>query len=528
MAYGEKKSVTQQSQPALSATESAALAIDEATLYALPSALRSRLAVQWATTQRPGHRALAHSMIKLCDLISIESHYRGENDDTPMPYVFSEQITNAFFDSPHEGSMDLFFETAREQSLARLADAPNTELDPATNLPKTLMRQDLGPRLTTILARGDTANAWNLIARPFPLALPFPSTLDFGDRARLWDGEPLQMQFRASPVAVCLAKGGLFEIGRALIERPEVWSLARSVFTGAQGTLDKTPDAHRHHSRGAQERAPDDFNFLKKDPSIFAQAWPLIHSMMEKLTPAGIERFRPEWVSHFVLSSSPEARQWSRDHFSADVFRFVFEDKLRNSAENITAFFRCGDTALWNHAIATIGVPALLRSSSDRGTLMMMRAASNLDAPQFREFATRVARSNPAALLAHLREGCWVIESDGMRKKGDFLAYCVAANKPEHATIAKDLFADNSLSMNYARDLIKYCKAKDPVNYGPKTVATWERLLLDDVLSRAKKDQAAQVAQKAASAPIVAAGDNLPLFTDAAAPARAPRRSNRL
>jgi hypothetical protein len=416
----------------------------------------------------------------------------------------------AFSSSPHSGALALFFEAARAE-VVRRAGEDGVTLDAASGWSAETLAVKLGPLLAQAIVDDREESARVILSMPMPLDAA--GTLDYMSTSVQGDKGAFTID-KKTPLALSLAIPGREWIARELFKRPEI------VKAFGEGTLkDPATAKTRGYVSSRSNDRVSEFRYLVNNPGMLARVWPVVCVFFTSLPDAERSLMTDDWSSALLLSRAPEARAWARDALSPSQRHEAYSNM--RSGDWLERFCAVADAPAREHALENFGAKALLGLRQAPFALWLM--ALHMRPADFGAFAAELRAADPDAFKVALSDAGWVLEERGsskLRKKGDFLAWCVARHLIEPARAVKRLCQGMELPTRYARDVSLYCAARDPENFGPKTRAAWESLLLDDELALiAAASRAAEPQPEPSERPEAAESESAPA---------APRRRARL
>ena len=143
----------------------------------------------------------------------------------------------------------------------------------------------------------------------------------------------------------------------------------------------------------------------------------------------------------------------------------------------------CQDYRVLTEALRIIDFNKLSLGTSGRPILLQM--IERADEKSLNLLLTAL-KEQPAVCAKWIAEEGWILEAEGLRKKGDALAAAVGLGKVELARVLLDFFPD--FPKKRAKETLKYLKSKKNALEGP-ALSAFEQLIFDVVLGGLPKNK---------------------------------------
>ena len=235
-------------------------------------------------------------------------------------------------------------------------------------------------------------------------------------------------------------------------------------FSSHLANMSKTDDAGAAELLRSAAQSPKTAELLREAPRRRQNP----HALLLQCAPgpqtraAALDIIGDEGMEAWAKSVSHEP-VYARKHAAKEVARLCSESgELRPAA----AFFSAVD---WENFIG--------RNSSTEETMLSF-LTENCPAEIFRLALESLAK-NRCAMHALTQEG-WILESSGLRKKGDALACAIGNGSLSNAEALLEMFP--SLPRARAKETLKYLKTRDGA-LGSKATSSFENLIFKEALS---------------------------------------------
>lgn len=259
-------------------------------------------------------------------------------------------------------------------------------------------------------------------------------------------------------------------------------SLFSDVFSSSAYARDKSPPTL---ARG----------LLSQVIKVQEAAWPSASRLLDlaRSTPKLLDSVSEEMQARLFFSASPLVREGALDALGEARLR-AFLVKARAEGAGglriLTDALACEGSrarALAVECLSMQGIDAKLQSERMSPCALAIRAIESGGASGLKEVLEKAESERPGLAPLLLSRATWIWNSEtnkARRKKGDALAYCVAAGDIESARMILKMYPDTDRA--YAKGAVKYLSELKEEGAGSGVaLATWEGLLLEEAAASA-------------------------------------------